>query len=72
MSRDLAPPVREITWGHNLVISGRSFDPMEGEFCIGMARKLGWSKEVLINQKKKRKSQGQQSEDVRDPEAFAP
>lgn len=46
----LAPLVREISWSHNLAILERCKDPLEREFYIRMARKFGWSKNVLIHQ----------------------
>jgi predicted nuclease of restriction endonuclease-like (RecB) superfamily len=46
----LQPLVGEIGWAHNLVIIGRCKDPLEREFYIRMARKFGWSKNVLIHQ----------------------
>ncbi len=49
-SEKLAQLVREIGWGHNLVILGRCSDPLEREFYIRMTRKFGWSRNVLIHQ----------------------
>lgn len=46
----LQPLVGEIGWAHNLVIIGRCKDPLEREFYLRMARKFGWSKNVLIHQ----------------------
>lgn len=46
----LAPLVREIAWSHNLVIMERCSDPLEREFYLRMARKFGWSKNVLVHQ----------------------
>jgi predicted nuclease of restriction endonuclease-like (RecB) superfamily len=46
----LAPLVREIAWSHNINIMERCKDPLEREFYIRMARKFGWSKNVLIHQ----------------------
>jgi predicted nuclease of restriction endonuclease-like (RecB) superfamily len=46
----LAPLVREIGWSHNLAILERCKDPLEREFYLRMARKFGWSKNVLIHQ----------------------
>lgn len=49
-STKLAPLVREISWSHNLVIMEQCKDPQEREFYIRMAKKFGWSKNVLIHQ----------------------
>jgi predicted nuclease of restriction endonuclease-like (RecB) superfamily len=38
------------SWSHNLIIMGRCKDPLEHEFYIRMARKFGWSKNVLLHQ----------------------
>jgi predicted nuclease of restriction endonuclease-like (RecB) superfamily len=46
----LAPLVREIGWSHNLAILERCKDPLEREFYLGMTRKFGWSKNVVIHQ----------------------
>jgi len=46
----LQPLVGEIGWAHNLAIMGRCKDALEREFYIRMARKFGWSKNVLIHQ----------------------
>ena len=46
----LAPMVREISWSHNLVILEKCKDDLEREFYIRMARKYGWTKNVLIHQ----------------------
>lgn len=46
----LAPLVREIAWSHNLIILERCSDPLEREFYIRMARKFGWTKNILIHQ----------------------
>jgi predicted nuclease of restriction endonuclease-like (RecB) superfamily len=46
----LAPLVREIGWSHNLIIFERCKDDLEREFYIRMARKFGWTKNVLIHQ----------------------
>jgi predicted nuclease of restriction endonuclease-like (RecB) superfamily len=42
--------VREIGWSHNLAILERCKDPLEREFYLGMTRKFGWSKNVVIHQ----------------------
>ncbi|MCW5262143.1 DUF1016 domain-containing protein [Verminephrobacter eiseniae] len=46
----LAPLVREIGWSHNLIILERCGDAQEREFYLRMARKFGWSKNVLVHQ----------------------
>jgi len=58
MSRDLAPLVREIAWSYNRAVFERRSDPLERQFYIRMTKKFFWSKNVLIHQKKGRKSQG--------------
>jgi predicted nuclease of restriction endonuclease-like (RecB) superfamily len=45
----LQPLVGEISWTKHLVIMGRCKDALEREFYIRMARKFGWSKNVLIH-----------------------
>ncbi|MFZ2358079.1 MAG: PDDEXK nuclease domain-containing protein [Anaerolineae bacterium] len=49
-SERLAQLVREIGWGHNLVILARCKDPLEREFYLRMTRKFGWSRNVLVHQ----------------------
>lgn len=49
-SRKLAPLVREISWSHNLIVLERCTERLEREFYIRMARKVGWSKNVLLHQ----------------------
>jgi predicted nuclease of restriction endonuclease-like (RecB) superfamily len=46
----LQPLVGEISWTKHLIILGRCSDDLEREFYIRMARKFGWSKNVLIHQ----------------------
>jgi len=46
----LAPLVREIGWSHNLVILEKCKDDIEREFYIKMAKKYGWTKNILIHQ----------------------
>jgi len=46
----LAPLVREISWSHNVVIFERCKDDLQREFYIRMARKFGWTRNVLIHQ----------------------
>ncbi|HOY68040.1 MAG TPA: PDDEXK nuclease domain-containing protein [Candidatus Ozemobacteraceae bacterium] len=49
-SPKLQPLVGEIAWSHNLIIMSRCKDPLEREFYLRMARKYGWSKNVLVHQ----------------------
>lgn len=46
----LQPMVAEISWTHNLVIMQKCKDDEMREFYIRMARKFGWTKNVLIHQ----------------------
>ena len=46
------PLVAQIGWSHNLVILQRCKDPLEREFYLRMTRKFGWSKNVLIHQRR--------------------
>lgn len=46
----LAPLVREISWSHNIVIFEQCKDELQREFYIRMARKFGWTKNVLVHQ----------------------
>jgi predicted nuclease of restriction endonuclease-like (RecB) superfamily len=46
----LAPLVREISWSKNIVIMEGCKDKLEREFYLRMARKFGWTKDVLIHQ----------------------
>ena len=46
----LAPLVREVGWSHNLAIMEKCKDDNMREFYIRMARKFGWTKNVLIHQ----------------------
>lgn len=46
----LAPMVREISWSHNIVIFERCQNTLQREFYIRMARRMGWTKNVLIHQ----------------------
>jgi predicted nuclease of restriction endonuclease-like (RecB) superfamily len=46
----LQPLVGELSWTHNLLILSRCKDALEREFYLRMARKFGWSKNVLIRQ----------------------
>jgi predicted nuclease of restriction endonuclease-like (RecB) superfamily len=46
----LQPMVAEIGWTHNLVILEKCKDALEREFYLRMARRFGWTKNVLIHQ----------------------
>ena len=46
----LAPLVREISWSKNIVIMEGCKNKLEREFYLRMARKFGWTKDVLIHQ----------------------
>lgn len=46
----LQPLVAEISWTHNLIIMQKCKDDEMREFYIRMARKFGWTKNVLIHQ----------------------
>ncbi len=46
----LQPLVAEIGWSHNLIIMTRCKDDLEREFYIRMAKKYGWTKDVLNHQ----------------------
>jgi predicted nuclease of restriction endonuclease-like (RecB) superfamily len=46
----LAQLVREIGWGHNIMIMEKCKDALEREFYIRMTHKFGWSRSVLVNQ----------------------
>jgi predicted nuclease of restriction endonuclease-like (RecB) superfamily len=46
----LTPLVSEIGWPHNLIILQKCKDDLEREFYIRMARKFGWTKNVLVHQ----------------------
>jgi len=46
----LQPLVGEIGWAHNLLILSRCKEAQEREFYLRMARKFGWSKNVLAHQ----------------------
>jgi len=45
----LPPAVAEIGWSHNIVIMEKCKNLKEKEFYIGMTRKYGWTKSVLIH-----------------------
>lgn len=46
----LSPLVREIGWTHNIIILTSCKNDVEREFYINMAKKFGWTKDVLIHQ----------------------
>ena len=48
-SEKLAPMVREISWSNNIVIMEKCKDDLQREFYIGMVKRYGWTKRVLIN-----------------------
>ncbi|MBU1006230.1 MAG: DUF1016 family protein [Candidatus Omnitrophica bacterium] len=49
-NQKLQPLVGEISWTKHLIIMGRCKNVLEREFYIRMARKFGWSKNILIHQ----------------------
>lgn len=49
VNEKLAPMVREVSWSHNLAILEKCKDDLEREFYLRMARKYGWTKNVLIH-----------------------
>ncbi len=49
-SAKLQPLVGEISWAKNLIIMGKCKDELAKEFYLKMARKFGWTKDVLIHQ----------------------
>jgi predicted nuclease of restriction endonuclease-like (RecB) superfamily len=46
----LQPLVAEIAWSHNVLILEKCKDDLQREFYLKMARKFGWTKNVLANQ----------------------
>lgn len=46
----LQPLVAEISWSHNMVIMEKCKEDLERQFYIQMAKKYGWTKNVLIHQ----------------------
>ncbi len=42
--------VREIPWGQNITIMTKIKEPAAREYYLGMTAKLGWSRNVLLNQ----------------------
>jgi len=49
-NQKLQPLAAEISWTKNVVIMERCKDPLQREFYLKMAKKFGWTKDVLINQ----------------------
>ena len=49
-SQKLARLVREIGWGHNIVIFEKCKDDLEREFYIRMTKAHGWSRDVVVHQ----------------------
>jgi predicted nuclease of restriction endonuclease-like (RecB) superfamily len=45
----LPPMVAEISWSHNIIIIEKCKDENERKFYIGMSKKYGWTKDVLIH-----------------------
>jgi len=48
-NKKLQPLVAEISWSNNMVIMSKCKDDLEREFYIKMAKRFGWSKNVLID-----------------------
>jgi predicted nuclease of restriction endonuclease-like (RecB) superfamily len=46
----LAPLVQEIAWAHNIVIMEKCKGDLHREFYLKMAKKYGWTKNILIHQ----------------------
>ena len=46
----LAPLVQEIAWAHNIAIMEKCKGDLPPEFYLRMAKKFGWTKNVLIHQ----------------------
>ena len=49
-NQKLQPLAAEISWTKNVVIMERCKDPLQREFYLKVAKKFGWTKDVLINQ----------------------
>ena len=49
-SQKLARLVREIGWGHNIVIFEKCKDDLEREFYVRMTKAQGWSRDVVVHQ----------------------
>lgn len=45
----LPPLVAEIGWSHNILIIEKCKDGLERQFYIGMTKKYGWTKNVLVH-----------------------
>jgi len=48
-SKKLPQLVAEIGWSHNLVILEKCKDDLEREYYIGMTKKFGWSRNILVH-----------------------
>ena len=46
----LAPLVQEIAWAHNIIIMEKCKNELSREFYLRMAKKFGWTKNVLVHQ----------------------
>jgi len=46
----LAPLVQEIAWAHNIIIMEKCKNDLSREFYLRMAKKFGWTKNVLVHQ----------------------
>ncbi len=46
----LQPLVGEISWSNNMILISKCKDLLEREFYLKMAKKYGWSKNILIHQ----------------------
>jgi len=46
----LAPMVQEIAWAHNIIIMEKCKNDLSREYYLRMAKKFGWTKNVLIHQ----------------------
>jgi predicted nuclease of restriction endonuclease-like (RecB) superfamily len=46
----LAPMVQVLAWAHNIIIMEKCKDDLSREFYLRMAKKYGWTKNVLIHQ----------------------
>ena len=46
----LQPMVGEISWTKNVVIFQKCKDNLQREFYLGMTKKVGWTKSILIHQ----------------------
>ena len=46
----LAPMVQEIAWAHNVIVMEKCKNDLSREFYLRMAKKFGWTKNVLVHQ----------------------